>query len=127
MHGRPRGGGESRLETRDLEIQNLTRQCNETLILFILMDGGRHGYQLSLEIEETSGGLFRFNHGTLYPILHKLEKEGWIRGKWTSGGSKRKRRLYVLTAKGRKHAAAQRNAWRRFFDAFFRIVREVDR
>ena len=113
--------------SRGLEIQNLTRQCNETLILFILADGDKHGYQLSLEIEERSDGLFRFNHGTLYPILHKLEKEGWIRGKWKSEGSKRKRKLYALTTKGMRHAGAQREAWRRFFNVFFRIVREVDR
>jgi len=110
---------------RELEIQSLTRQCNETLVLFILADGDKHGYQLSLEIEERSDGLFRFNHGTLYPILHKLEKDGWIRGTWARGGSKRRRKLYALTAKGRRHAAAQREAWQRFFDAFFGIVGEM--
>ncbi|MBN1827250.1 MAG: helix-turn-helix transcriptional regulator [Candidatus Eisenbacteria bacterium] len=114
------------MDLKELEIQNLTRQCNETLILFILVDGDKHGYQLSLEIEERSGGLFRFNHGTLYPILHKLEKEGWIRGNWRKEDSKRKRRSYALTDRGRKHAVAQREAWRRFFGTFFSIVGEVD-
>ena len=57
------------------EIQNLTKNCNEALILAILSKEKKHGYQIALELEERSEGLFKFNHGTLYPILHKLEKD----------------------------------------------------
>jgi PadR family transcriptional regulator PadR len=110
---------------REIEPQNMTKHCNEALILAILSGGEKHGYQLALEIEERSGGFFTFNHGTLYPILHKLEKEGLIKGAWKREGPKRKRRIYVLTGKGERYAAWQRDAWRRFFEGFFEIVEET--
>jgi DNA-binding PadR family transcriptional regulator len=105
-----------------LEIQDLAKSCNEALILAILAGGRRHGYQLALEIEERSAGAFRFNHGTLYPILHKLEKDGMIEGVWRREGGRRERKLYTLTRKGKRHFAAQIAAWRAFFDHFFGIV-----
>ena len=55
-----------------IDIPNLTKNCNESLILSILFKGKKHGYQLALEIEAKSNGFFKFNHGTLYPILHKF-------------------------------------------------------
>lgn len=110
---------------RDIEPQYMTRHCNEALILAILSGGGKHGYQLALEIEELSGGFFTFNHGTLYPILHKLEKEGFIKGSWKQEGPKRKRKIYALTGKGGRYASWQRDAWRRFFDRFFEIMEET--
>ena len=109
---------------REIEPQSMAKHCNEALILAILSGGEKHGYQLALEIESRSGGFFTFNHGTLYPILHKLEKEGLIKGKWKREGPKRKRKIYVLTPQGRRHAAWQRDAWRRFCDSFFEIVEE---
>jgi DNA-binding PadR family transcriptional regulator len=108
-----------------VEIQNLTKSCNEALILAALAGGAKHGYQLALEIEERSDGYFRFNHGTLYPILHKLEKDGLIRGVWTDGGRARRRKSYSLTAKGRRRHADQIAAWGRFIERFAEIVGEV--
>ena len=113
------GGKEKRLEP-----QNLAKHCNEALILSVLLQGTRHGYQLALEIEERSGGFFRFNHGTLYPILHKLEKDGLIRGSWKSDGPKRKRKVYSLTAGGRRYLQWQRGAWRAFMDQLFTVIGE---
>jgi DNA-binding PadR family transcriptional regulator len=107
------------------EIQNLTKNCNETLILSILYHEKKHGYQIALEIEEQSGGMFKFNHGTLYPILHKLEKEKHIKGTWKQEGPKRKRKYYSLTAKGKKYVLAQLNEWEKFSDQFFEIVGEI--
>jgi len=108
------------------EIQNLTKNCNEALILAILFNGKKHGYQIALELEEKSEGLFKFNHGTLYPILHKLEKDGYIKGTWKQEGPKRKRKYYLLTAKGKKYSANQRTEWNRFFTQFFEILGETD-
>jgi PadR family transcriptional regulator PadR len=107
-----------------LEAQNLTKNFNEALILAILSRGEKHGYQLALEIEERSGALFRFNHGTLYPILHKLEKEGMIEGVWRREGPKKKRKLYTLTRKGRAYLGWQATEWRRFMKTFTSIVEE---
>ncbi len=108
-----------------LEAQNLTKNFNEALILAILSPGERHGYQLALEIEERSGALFRFNHGTLYPILHKLEKEGMIEGVWRREGPKKKRKLYTLTKKGRAYLGWQAVEWRKFMKVFASIVEEA--
>lgn len=102
-----------------VETQNLTRSCNEALILASLREGPKHGYQLALDIEEAGDGAFRFQYGTLYPILHKLEKNGLIRGVWSKTGPKRKRKTYELTAAGRRYADRQLESWRSFFDRFF--------
>ena len=110
-----------------VEIQGLTRSCNEALILAVLAGGPRHGYQLALALEEKSGGAFRFPHGTLYPILHKLENDGLIKGDWLEEGTKRKRKRYALTAAGRRRVGEQARVWREFFDRFFAIVEEVER
>lgn len=107
-----------------LDIQSLSRSCNEILILSTLSSGPHHGYQLALELEQKSGGGFRFKHGTLYPILHKLEKEGLIRGDWLEEQTKRKRKSYRITHPGRQHLEAQRGAWRDFFARFFEVVGE---
>ena len=106
----------------ELETQNLARSCHEALILATLADGPRHGYQLALEIEDRSEGSFRFNHGTLYPILHKLESGGFIDGSWAEPAGKRKRRQYELTASGREHLDGLREAWSAYFKSLFRVI-----
>ena len=113
------------LSRNPIEIQNLTRICNETLLLAVLGEGGKHGYQLAIEIEERSCGEFRFRHGTLYPILHQLEKEGLIRGRWRK--EDRKRKVYSITARGRRRLAVQKSAWGRFFRSFTGIAGEIER
>ena len=106
----------------ELETQNLARSCHEALILATLADGPRHGYQLALEIEDRSGGSFHFNHGTLYPILHKLESQGLIDGTWAEPAGKRKRRQYALTADGRQHLNRLSDAWTAFVDSLFSVI-----
>ena len=113
------------MEIESFGIQNLTKNCNEVLILSILFQERKHGYQLALEIEEKSDGAFKFNHGTLYPILHKLEKEKLIKGTWKQEGLKRKRKYYTITAKGKKYTLAQLEEWKKFFHHFSNITGEV--
>ena len=116
---------DQRSETRpQLEIQGLARNCHEALLLALLAGGPHHGYQLALELEEKSGGAFRFNHGTLYPILHKLEQQGLIRGDWLDEETKRKRKSYSLTEAGHDRLARQIAAWRGFFTNFFSVIGE---
>jgi len=110
-----------------IDTANLTKSCNESLILSILSRGKKHGYQLALEIEEESGGYFTFNHGTLYPILHKLEKEGLIKGVWKQEGPKRKRKYYTLSVGGRRYFRKQRVDWEAFFKNFFKITGEPEK
>lgn len=105
-----------------LEPQNLTRSCHEMLILATLADGAKHGYQLGLDIEAASNGNFRFKHGTLYPILHSLESQGFIEGRWDEDSPRRKRKSYALTAEGRQRLATELAAWRGFMTQFFAVV-----
>lgn len=104
------------------DISTLSKNCNEALILSILTHEKKHGYQIALEIEQKSNGLFTFNHGTLYPILHRLEKEKLIKGTWKQEGPKRQRKYYTLTAAGTKYVERQKNKWQEFFNSFFKIV-----
>ncbi|MBN1478861.1 PadR family transcriptional regulator [candidate division KSB1 bacterium] len=110
-----------------LDIPSLTKNCNEALILAILEGGKKHGYQLALEIEQKSDGMFKFNHGTLYPILHKLEKEKLIKGTWKQEGPKRQRKYYALTAAGRKYLTAQLTQWQDFYAQFIKIIGVVEK
>jgi len=110
----------------EVTIQSLTRSCNEALILAALIDGPRHGYQLALDIEERSDGHFRFKHGTLYPILHKLEKASLIKGVWSEDGPRGKRKSYALTAKGQRFAREQRESWRTFLNRFGQLIGEEE-
>jgi PadR family transcriptional regulator PadR len=75
-----------------------------------------------LEIEGRSQGYFRFNHGTLYPILHKLEAAGLIQGAWQDPGSKRKRRQYSLTEDGSQRLDQLRGAWHEFSLNLFNVI-----
>lgn len=97
-----------------IELQALTRRCNEALILTSLERGPKHGYQLALDLEERGGARFTLKHGTLYPILHDLEKRGLIEGAWSDEGPRGKRKSYHLTRSGRAYARALRKEWRNF-------------
>ncbi|MFC1730169.1 PadR family transcriptional regulator [candidate division KSB1 bacterium] len=110
---------------KNIEIAHLAKNCNETLILSLLSREMKHGYQIALEIENLSNDQFKFNHGTLYPILHKLEKDGLIRGRWREEGTSRKRKYYTLTGKGEEYLKAQRQAWDRFYNTFYTILGAV--
>lgn len=70
-----------------------------------------HGYELGTEIERRSEGFFTFKHGTLYPVLHRLEARGLIRGKWTAGGAERPRKYYELTRKGVRGQRDRATEW----------------
>jgi PadR family transcriptional regulator, regulatory protein PadR len=110
--------------TSAFEIQNLDRSLNEILILAMLQAGPKHGYQIALEIEERSGGFFGFKHGTLYPILHHLEKEGLIDGNWDQGRSRRRRKEYVLTAEGRAYLRERFRGWQQLHQRLSALVVE---
>ncbi len=109
-----------------IDLQNLTRASNEALLLSVLYKEKKHGYQIALDVEERSRGYFKFNHGTLYPILHKLEKDGYIKGTWKQEGPKRKRKYYTLSAKGRKYIKGQIREWKNFFKQFSDITGDID-
>lgn len=87
------------MSEQGFDVQGFARDINELLVLSSLRGGAKHGYQIALDVETDSNGLFRFQHGTLYPILHRLEEDGLIQGSW-SKDSGRRRKVYALTQRG---------------------------
>jgi transcriptional regulator len=100
----------------------LKKGSAELLILSLIEGRPRHGYDLARLIEERSGGALRFNAASLYPLLFRMESAGWIDGKWVEKSDSRRRRVYKLTAAGRKRLAEQRNAWESFVRAISRVT-----
>jgi transcriptional regulator len=92
------------------------------LILSLVEDQPRHGYEISKLIEMRSGGTLRFKVASLYPLLYRLEQRGWVQGRWVEKAGQRRRRYYRLTPAGKKVLAAQRDTWREFVDAINRIT-----
>jgi transcriptional regulator len=94
----------------------------EMLILSLVEDQPRHGYDICRMIETRSGGSVRFHVTTLYPLLYRLEKRGWIQGKWVESQGQRRRRYYRITPSGKKVLQQQREGWREFVAAIGRIT-----
>ena len=109
-----------------INTQTFGRQLNELLILASLRGGAKHGYQIALDAEERSGGSFELQHGTLYPILHRLEKQRLIRGRWTEEGGRR-RKVYELTHAGASRLRDDVGELRQTFDRVIRMLTEVPR
>jgi PadR family transcriptional regulator len=102
--------------------RELKKGSAELLILSLVEHEPRHGYELSKLIDSRSQGAIRFHVASLYPLLYRLEKRGWIEGRWVEKAGQRRRRYYRLTAEGRRVLAAQRRNWRQFVEAIARIT-----
>ena len=109
-----------------MEDQSIDREWKkgsaELLILSLLEAMPRHGNELGKLIEQRSEGALRFHAASLYPLLYRLEKRGWIQGRWVEKSGQRRRRYYRLTAPGRKVLASQRRGWQTFVAAISRIT-----
>ena len=103
--------------------RELKKGSAELLILSLLEGRARHGYEVSKLIESRSGGALKFNVASLYPLLYRLEKRGWIEGRWVEKPGQRRRRCYKLTREGRKVLAAQRSIWESFVAAINRVTK----
>jgi transcriptional regulator len=96
-------------------IREAKKGTTELIVLSLLDDEPRHGYELAKLIEDRSGGALTFNFASLYATLYKLEERKWIQGRWVEKAGQRRRRYYKVTAEGRDVLAAQRKEWREFF------------
>lgn len=94
----------------------------ELLILSLLEDQPRHGYDIGRLIEARSAGALHFHVASLYPLLYRLEKRGWIQGRWVEKPNQRRRRYYRLTVDGRRVLSLQRKKWQEFVGAVARIA-----
>lgn len=107
----------------DLLARELKRGSTELLILALLEERDRHGYDLARLITERSGGEISFHPASLYPTLYRMEEKDLIEGRWIEKAGQRRRRYYRLTRVGRRTLASQRTTWEHFFQALNRVAR----
>jgi DNA-binding PadR family transcriptional regulator len=103
--------------------RELKRGSTEILILALLEERERHGYDIGRLIDQRSAGTITFHVASLYPTLYRLEDKGLIEGRWIERPGVRRRRYYRITANGAKVLATQRGVWKTFFAALDRVAR----
>ncbi len=100
--------------------REMKRGSTELLILALLEDRERHGYEIGKLIDERSDGTITFHITSLYPTLYRLESKGLIEGRWVEKPGQRRRRYYKLTPGGHGTLARQRSIWQTFAKAINR-------
>jgi PadR family transcriptional regulator, regulatory protein PadR len=94
------------------------------LVLRMLANAGPlHGYAITARIQQASDDLLRVEEGSLYPALHRMEQQGWLRSAWGMTEKNREARFYTLTAAGRRQLAAEEQSWARLAEGVSRVLR----
>ncbi|MBZ5618723.1 MAG: PadR family transcriptional regulator [Acidobacteriia bacterium] len=97
----------------------------DMLILRTLQWGPEHGHGIGLAIRNSSQDVLQVEHGSLYPALHRMRKQGLIESEWRTTENKQRARYYRLTSKGKKMLAAEESRWDRMVEAIARVMRPV--
>lgn len=96
----------------------------DLLVLRILSSGeSMHGYAIAERIEQISENVLQVGEGTLYPALHRMDEEGWIRSEWAASDNNRRARFYRITAAGRKQLEQEESEWLRAASAITRVLK----
>jgi PadR family transcriptional regulator len=103
--------------------KEVKRGSTEMLILALVEDRARHGYEIAKLIEQRSDGVLQFHVASLYPLLYRMEKRGLIKGTWIEKTGQRRRRFYKLMPAGKKVLNEQRQTWSDFFTALDRVAK----
>src|SRR5262245_43615035 len=103
--------------------RELRKGSAEILILSLLEERDRHGYELAKLIERRSDGALKFHVASLYPILYRLERRALIQGRWIEKSGERRRRFYRLTAQGARRLATERRSWSSFLSVLAKVAR----
>ena len=106
---------------------DLRKGSAQVLILSLLLEAPMYGYQLSKELKRRSQGYFELKEGTLYPALHRLEKENLVRGEWQVVEEGPSRKYYHLTDLGREELARAHGEWATFADRLLAVLGRPDR
>jgi transcriptional regulator len=96
----------------------------DLLVLRTLQLGPLHGLAIADRIKQVTRGTFGIGPGSLFPALHRLEQEGWIRGEWGAGHRGRRARFYTLTAAGKRQLTEERRQWARIVTAVSHVLDE---
>lgn len=95
----------------------------DMLILRTLLYGPAHGHQIGKHIQRTTNDFLQMQHGSLYPALHRLERQGWVTSKWEIAPDRnREFKYYRLTEKGRKQLLVEESQWKQMMDAVARVM-----
>jgi PadR family transcriptional regulator PadR len=97
----------------------------DLLILKTLTRGPQHGFGITMHIETVTGGALRFQEGSLYPALQRMQNEGCVTAKWKKTENNRRARYYTLTKAGREQLEAERQHWRRVAEAVELVLEYV--
>lgn len=97
----------------------------DLLVLRTLTRGPMHGYAITTHIARISDDLLRVEEGSLYPALHRMEQDGWLRSRWGTTDKNREARFYEITAKGRRQLEAERESWARLTEGVARVLRHA--
>lgn len=102
--------------------KELKKGSADLLVLAMVEDRARHGYEIGRLIGERSGGAISYHAASLYPRLYRLEDRGLVEGRWVEKAGQRRRRYYRITREGRKMLARERSSWQNFFQALDRAA-----
>lgn len=91
--------------------KDLIAASSTPIVLAILAEGDSYGYAIIKRVQELSGGEMEWTDGMLYPVLHRLERLGYIKARWEEAESGRKRKYYRITARGKEQLAEERRQW----------------
>ena len=94
----------------------------DLLVLQTLQWGPQHGYGISQAIRTNSGDVLRVDTGSLYPALHRLERQGWVSSEWRVSDNNQSVKVYRLTAAGKKQLASERSRWEQLSEAIARAL-----
>ena len=94
----------------------------DMMILRTLQWGPQHGHGIGLAIRTNSGETLQIEHGSLYPALHRLEKQGWIDSEWRTTENKQQAKYYRLTRTGKKQLVSEESRWNRMVEAIGRVM-----
>lgn len=103
-------------------IEGAKKGSAEIVILALLEDRSRHGYEIAGLIDERTDGTLHFTLASLYATLYRMEERQWIKGRWVERPGQRRRCYYRITDAGRKVLAEQRKDWRRFVEALAAVA-----
>lgn len=101
---------------------DLVQGTLDLLILKTIALEPKHGWAIAKRIEQLSGDVLQVQQGSLYPALHRLEQQGWIKAKWAESETGREAKFYSLTTAGRKQLDAETANWKRLSDAINLVV-----
>lgn len=107
---------------RDKHRLELLQGTLDMLILRTLKTGPQHGHGIGVAIRAGSDDVLQVDHGSLYPALHRLERQGWIESEWKLTENKQRAKYYSLTVAGRKQLNAERSRWVQLSGAIARIM-----